>query len=72
MLGGNWAVSPSGIRLRTASLGLGAGAEIHGQMSHTFIFGDLTIGPSMHERERSPFEQYLTDLFNRWGSAWLP
>jgi RHS repeat-associated protein len=69
--GGNWAVSPTGIQIQTISYGFGSGTEIHGQMSHTFIFGDVTIGPSMHERKMSPFEQKLTALVGKWGSAWL-
>jgi RHS repeat-associated protein len=72
-VGVNWAISPeTGVRVQTVALGFGVGAEMHGQVSQTYIFSDVTIGPSMHYREPSRIEQYLARLVNSWSCLWLP
>jgi len=67
--GAQWAQNQKGnVDLYTASIGLGFGMQGYDRKSYSYIFSDVTIGPSMHQRKRSPFEQYLTDLHKKFGN----
>jgi RHS repeat-associated protein len=72
--GGSWSVGPTtGVTMRNVSFGVGLGAGVRAAgLTHTTIFGDMTIGPSMHTRKRSPFEQFLTNRLNDLQGLYVP
>ncbi|MBN2268996.1 MAG: RHS repeat-associated core domain-containing protein [Sedimentisphaerales bacterium] len=61
--GGSYAWSPAtNVQLRTVAMGGGFGGSMYAHGTWTWVYSDFSIGPSMHTRTRSPFEQRLTNM----------
>ena len=67
--GGSYAWNPeTNVQLRTVAMGAGFGGSMYAHGTWTWVFSDWSLGPSMHTRTRSPFEQQLTDMQDRFDN----